>query len=111
MNGVGMDTLTVFLSELDVPNPEIISATIRRRFTVIDRDGVPKGEPEVGHVWRNRLSSRLVRVDEIRHDPRTPQYDRVAWVALSGLGPRIGETDRQSWRTRFEFVAENEVGL
>lgn len=65
-----------------------------------DLDAIQYADPEVGQVWRNRRSRRLVRIDRIYSGD-------IYWSSIDGTpGPKAGETWVFSFFKKYEYMPE-----
>ena len=67
-------------------------------------DAIKYASPAPGQVWRNRKSSRLVRIDNIHSGD-------IYWSNIDGTpGPKSGEIWRRAFLQKYEYVPERMAG-
>lgn len=105
------DALRPALKEMGIilgaGNMEDLIDAIDAGFVVKRRqelDAIKYADPEVGQVWRNRRSRRLVRIDRIFGGD-------IHWTNIDGTpGPKRGETWIPSFFEKYEYVPERRAG-
>lgn len=93
------------LADADHPLAGKIATAIEGRFDVRERipaaASQPAPTPEVGQLWRNKQSDRLVKISAV-----DVGYNRaIRWEAITGRGPKTGRVWLHYWTSRYEFIA------